>query len=89
MLKKNSDPKFLNESTDALGNTAVHLAAQYGSCVYPPLPFALSSYALAALLPDLYVTARRPPRQLGGVDEGLGGSEELEEWNVRDVWTVR
>ncbi|KAF8251926.1 ankyrin [Wilcoxina mikolae CBS 423.85] len=31
VLAKHHSPEFLNTSTDALGNTALHVAAQYGS----------------------------------------------------------
>lgn len=36
VLASNADADFLNNSTDALGNAAIHLAAQYGSCTPSP-----------------------------------------------------
>jgi hypothetical protein len=36
VLKTNSTAEFLNNSTDALGNTALHIAAKHGSCVFSP-----------------------------------------------------
>lgn len=38
-MDESSQADLLNNTTDGVGNTALHLAAKYGSCIFPLPPF--------------------------------------------------